>query len=1026
MKKLLLTCFVMFVAIFARAASVTATLTTAPCNHNGVLTATLSGFSGSVTVNYYMYSGSITHTGITAGTDALTGYSGAYVVIVATDASSNTASVSFSGAPPFNYQNSYTNAVCPGLGSATANVSGGTPPYTYQWYTVPGNVNVSTSNPASLPAGQYGVKITDANGCVYGSADQSDSLQIGSISSIVCSVATTTAACLNGTATVSTPTGGTAPYSYSWSTGATTSSITGLTMGSYSVAVTDAIGCTQFANGYVSQSININANTTPTPATCLQNNGAIISFGSGGTLPYSYLWSNGATTQSQSGITPGYYSVKVTDANGCIGFGGGNVGTTTPITATVAATSSACTSATGTASLTISGGTIPYSIQWFTSPAQTTATATALAPGNYSFKITDNVGCVRTGTVNVAQVNIIAPNVSVTNASCTTANGSLSSAPAGGTAPYTYLWNTGGTASSINSLLAGSYSLTVTDAIGCSKTVYPVVKSTSPVNIGLSATNASCIFTSNGAITATAFGGTAPYSYLWSNGGTTAAITGLLYTSGNHYTVVATDANGCTAEKSTSIGYNAANNSCYCTIKGTVYNDANGNCIKDAGEQGIPNIQMHCSGIGYAYTDASGAYSFLVPTGTYTVSETVQTLYPLSGCQSNNVSISLVAASGCMTAINFANSVATIHDMHLSTWNHSYYPVPGFSYSQMSILYNAGTVTETSVPVRYATDGQLFAPTFIPGSLFSGSSNYYTATYSTLAPGSSQVFYANYTVPTNIPINTSLVFKDTTVHTLPISNWLTDYTPWDNLNYVNETVVGSFDPNDKEVKPKGQTSKGYIDVQDSVLEYKIHFQNVGNYKAQNVFILDSLDTDLDWTTMRPIYQSHPCKVTITDNGVIRFAFDNINLPAQVNDDFGSNGMVVYTIKTKKNLPDGTEFKNTAAIHFDFNEPVITNTTLNTLKKGVFVETLPVKNNGFELYPNPATNTCFAMLNNNAAGNGMIKIMEMNGRVASMQAVTFQKGKQQIAIDVSNLGSGVYFVSLNSLNGAQTQKLVIIR
>ena len=116
---------------------------------------------------------------------------------------------------------------------------------------------------------------------------------------------------------------------------------------------------------------------------------------------------------------------------------------------------------------------------------------------------------------------------------------------------------------------------------------------------------------------------------------------------GKYYLTV-TDANGCKKTQQVTIGDNATSTSCYCTITGTVYADANNNCSQDGGENGIHNVQIHVSGMGYVYTNSNGVYQMQVPSGTYTVSETVQQIYPLAGCQTNHQVVNVTAASNCM------------------------------------------------------------------------------------------------------------------------------------------------------------------------------------------------------------------------------------------------------------------------------------------------------------------------------------------------------------------------------------------
>ncbi|MCB0695801.1 MAG: T9SS type A sorting domain-containing protein [Chitinophagaceae bacterium] len=1020
MKKLnlLLSITVMILVFnFGYAQSVSFTLTQAPCNANGVLTANFTGMTPPLTVVWG--NSKVVHTGVTGTSDALTGYAGQYLNLYATDANNNKVYGSYNGAPPFSYTVSATGGVCPVLGTATATVTGGTSPYTYQW-TDANSVVVSTSNPATgLQTGSYDVMITDANGCVFGSLYQWDSGQgaknayIYNTSNISYSISTTTANCTNGTATVNSVSGGTSPYSYLWSNSATTSAITGLTAGYYYVTVTDAVGCSTPKGASVQQSRQIGTNITSSPATCLQNNGSATSFGSGGIPPYTYLWSNSATTQTISGLPAGYYSVKVTDANGCVGNGARYISASTPVNVTYTTTASSCTSPTGTATLNISGGTTPYTVQWYTSPAQSGTTLTNAAPGSYSFKVTDANGCIRNGTVQIPPVSNVSVVLSTTNTTCTQQNGSINAVVTGGSTPYTYLWSNSATTSSISGLASSYYSVTVTDNLGCAVTKGSHVGVSSPVSVGLSTTNASCIFNSDGAITATPSGGTTPYTYQWSNvSGTSSTVTGL---SKGFYTVNVTDAVGCKATGQSYVSYNPNNNSCYCTITGTVYNDANSNCVKDAGEQGIENIRIHCSGIGYAYTNANGVYSFIVPSGSYTLSETVHSFYPLATCQNNSITVNATAGTNCVHIVNFANTVNTIHDMYVGTANLNC-PVPGYQYRQRLIIKNMGTVTESSVVAGYKTDGQLPAPLFSPSNLFTGSGTYYSVSGTSLNPGISHVLTLYYNTPTNIPLNTSLVFKDTAAYTGPMSNWLNDYSPWNNVDYFTPLVVGSFDPNFKEVKPQGKGPEGIISVNDSVLEYKIHFQNLGTYKAQNIYILDTLDSDLDWATLTPIYKSHDCDVTMSENGVVRFQFDNIDLPTKTTNEEASNGLVIYTIHTKKGLPNGTKFTNNAAIYFDFNEPVITNTTLNTIGD-VSVETIKRGNAGnVSVFPNP-THDIFTIRVNE--GNfSTARVMNAMGQICGV----YNLSETETQVNLSSSAPGIYFIVLQGMNGYTIEKV----
>ncbi len=1017
------------------------TLVTPACHNDGVLSATFTGLTAPVTVKWYTHGSAgttIMHTGVVGPSDALTGYSGGPISISATDALGVFDSGDYAGTAPFTIcPLTIAPGVCPAKDTLTAAVcSGGTGPFHYEWYEIATSGIVGTVNPIPVTQGNiYGVTVTDAAGCTYGSLV--DDIQIFAYETPAFTVTmnTTTAACTNGTAEPVVVGSAAAPLTYRWSTGATTHTIGSLVTGTYQVTVTDGLGCSGSAYGFVPQSVSVTAPVVPTPATCTSSDGTLIAFGTGGTAPYSYVWSNGATTQSQCGLGTGFYTVNVTDANGCIGTDGGFVGVSTPIAITYTTTPSLCTSPTGNATLTITGGTGPYTTTWFTSPVHTGVTATLLKSGNYYFEVTDAAGCKQSGTAFVPPINTISLSFLATPAVCTAANGKMTVYPVGGPAPYTYLWNTGATTATITGRQAGNHTVTVTDAVGCKSTKTYYLPSTSSVGVGVVTTPATCLYANNGVDSAWAWGGTAPYAYGWSTGGTTRTITGV---TPGPYWVYATDAAGCTTpRKYTYMSYDTTNTSCYCTIEGTVYHDGNNNCVQEVGEIGIPNTQIKISsstfGTVYTYTNASGYYSYKVPSGIYTVSQTLPAHHYLSACQINDIPLAITASTGCLNTINFADSADTTHDMHISTWNYAP-PVAGNTYSQITIVTNEGTVPEDSLLITYKPDAQFYAPTFVNSCYFSWTTNYYSAdSMPSLAPGASTRFYMNYHVPANISVGSNVTFRDTAVHLQPTSNISTDATPWNNTRLYTTQVVASYEPNFKEVSPKGSGSAGMIPHTDSVLEYMVHFQNTGAWMAENVTVIDTLDDNLEWTTLRPVYSSSPCEVTLTQNGprkIAKFVFNNINLPTRSSDEQRSSGIFTYTIHIKPTLPVGTAFRNRASIYFDYNEPVMTNTTLNTLSSSGannhVNNTTITAANSFTIYPNPAENNFSAVVSSEIAANAEMRIADITGRTMLIKAVSLQKGSQTIPVDASNLSSGTYIVTLNTGSSVQTQKLVIMK
>lgn len=436
-------------------------------------------------------------------------------------------------------------------GSVNLNVSGGTPGYSFQWSN-----GSTTQHISGLPAGSYSVTITDVNGCtdiITGIlVNQPAQSLAATLSSQV------NASCFgsnNGSLAIN-PSGGTAPYSYLWSNGQTTPSISGIAAGNYSVTVTDANGCIFNLNGLsVSQPAQPIAGTIniTNHVSCFNGNDGALSVNvNGGTAPYFYLWSNGQTSQTVSGLSNGAYHVTITDANGCI-FNSGSVSITQPSQPLQAVAGSVSNvscfgGSNGSIQLNVNGGTAPYSYLW--NNGATTSTLSGLSSGSYSVTITDSKGC----TFGINSIVVGQPAVSVA-ASLTNSvpvncyggnNGSLQVQASGGTNPYSYLWNTGSTNSSLGNVPAGNYSVTVTDANGCTFGLagLSVSQPASPLSAAMSnSTPAACFGSNDGSISIMVSGGTAPYSFNWSNGSSGQNLNNI---PAGSYSVTITDMNGCT------------------------------------------------------------------------------------------------------------------------------------------------------------------------------------------------------------------------------------------------------------------------------------------------------------------------------------------------------------------------------------------------------------------------------------------------------------------------------------------------
>jgi uncharacterized repeat protein (TIGR01451 family) len=1018
-----------FVSFQSISQTITPAVITSPCNCNGMVEYTFGGFTTfPITVNYYLANGKSIQRQIMTNKDTLKNLCQGSFNIYAYAANQSkfiTQNYNVFSVTSVNI----VDAVCPGLGSIGATLTGGASPLTYSCLDANSMMIVGTTNPVSVPGGDYVYTVKDANGCTFNilkdsSSKGGDTFTLRVSSNINYTLNSTMASCTNGTATISGITGGLAPYTYQWNNGATTASISGLIKGLYYATVTDAQGCKTQKLTYIEQNPIITTNFTATPATCVQSDGGLMGFGSGGQNPYTYQWSTGATTQGISGLKGGNYTFTVTDKNGCLGIGYAYVSVSTPIIVTNSTTPSACTSATGSAALNITGGTTPYTTTWFLSPLASGNSITSKSAGNYNFKVVDNVGCVQSGTVVIPQISTPSISMTSTNVICPAVNGAVSSSVSG-VGPFTYAWSTGSTSTNI-AAGPGCYALTVTDANSCKNVKYGCVESFPDFNVGVSSSNVSCIYTKDGSATAVA-SGTGPFTYSWSNGATTQTINNI---GQGRYYVTAKKANGCSDYSYVDIQNNATSDACYCIVKGKVYHDANNNCTLDASESGIENINMHLKGFGYAFTDASGDYAFQVPTGTYVLSQEVKSIFPMSSCQTKEYNVTVTASSGCTQTFNYADSLIPTHDLFLATMrNLRSAIVPGEVFTQRIVIKNIGNVTEASGKFGLKHDNQLLM--LNPSSELTKTSGVrldQSASFPSLSPNTLTTNYSYYQVPTNMPINTVVVFKDTVAKALPLSTeWLEDMSPWNNVNDYNDICVSSYDPNSKEVLPRGTGPKGIVSKETKQLTYTIHFQNLGTFYAKKVELIDTLDSDLDIASLSPITASHKFQTSMDDNGVVKFLFDKIYLPCEKDGGDASNGFVTYTINLKKNLPVGTEITNFADIYFDYNAPVRTNKAYTTIEATASIgsENPELEKSSFDIYPNPASEKFSTEIKTSQViKDASMIIYDLEGKAIYQWNGKLQKGENTKEFNTEKLVNGIYIINLE-LNGEKmTKKLVI--
>ncbi|MBI2271890.1 MAG: SprB repeat-containing protein [Bacteroidetes bacterium] len=420
----------------------------------------------------------------------------------------------------------------------------------------------------------------------------------------------TNAACgsSTGSATVS-ASGAPGIFTYSWSTGATGQTISGLSAGIYTVVVNDTSGC--FTNSFIvpindvgGPSVSTNVLTN---AACYNSaNGAININVSGGSPAYTFSWTTGATSEDVSGLLPGQYGVVVRDAAGCIGSYTAAINASSFFINSYELPNCSSSNSNGSATVSITGGSSPFLYTWSPSTA-TGATATGLSPGNYSITVTDSNGCSRTDAAIVSPSGRV--DGSITISGCGTFAKVVTAVGTGGNGNYFYNW-TGPPASVFNNsaiyFANGTYSVIITD-LTCSTTIAFTLPASGPT-LTINTTNISCFGANNGTATASIAGGLAPYTYSWSTGASaTTTITNL---TASTYTATITDKNSCIAIQTGTV-----------TQPSTI----TANTIPIAAACGVSNGSASVSASGgtgsFSYTwsnNATGQTSTGLAAGTYT------------------------------------------------------------------------------------------------------------------------------------------------------------------------------------------------------------------------------------------------------------------------------------------------------------------------------------------------------------------------------------------------------------------------
>jgi hypothetical protein len=456
------------------------------------------------------------------------------------------------------------------------------------------------------------------------------------------------------------------------------------------------------------------------------------------------------------------------------------------------------------------------------------------------------------------------------------------------------------------------------------------------------------------------------------------------------------------------------------SIAGSVFLDINNDGIRNPGEQLMNGFVVNSVNgpITRSSTTINGWFQHSVDTGTFITSVSVNPTYFTTRPLADTVNFTRHES---VDTVHFAlQALGNKKDLQVSL-----VPLtparPGFGASYRIVYKNVGNSIVLTDTVQLIKDSrQTFGAIAPAANTTSGDTlRWFISSINPLDSGSLTVNVTNHTPP-------ALTINDTLVLKASIAPVLGDENPADNTAPLRQLVTGSYDPNDKTEMHSGYVTPDEIATKH-FLTYLIRFQNTGTDTAINIHVRDTLDSRLDWSTFEMITASHPHTISITDHNKLNWSFNNIFLPDSNINEPKSHGYIAFRIKPKSDWQIGDSIKNKASIYFDFNLPVITNTSHTVLKVMMVtpvndINRLPFK---VSIFPNPANSTAVIKMEGRINGNLSWRLVNMNGSVVMNRnyGVINRTGFNQ-EINVQKLAKGIYFLTVNNANKAETYKIVV--
>lgn len=447
----------------------------------------------------------------------------------------------------------------------------------------------------------------------------------------------------------------------------------------------------------------------------------------------------------------------------------------------------------------------------------------------------------------------------------------------------------------------------------------------------------------------------------------------------------------------------------------TYFNSITGNIRFDTDNDGCDNTYVLVSNLLVesndgvntygTFTNKDGDYKVYVPEGNYVSTPIINVSNYTIAPSIQNSSFTGVGNTDtlnyyCITpSVSINDAIITI--LPLSDAR------PGFDADYKLVIQNSGT-NSLSGSIIFQFDDTM--QTFVSASQSpqNQTSDQLTFDYNDLTPFEPLeiALTMNTFTPPTVNGGDLLVFNATASQT-------GDVTPGNNSYFLNQTVINSFDPNDKKVL---QGEEVTINDIDHYLDYIIRFQNTGSASAIDVRIKDELNDKLDWTTFTPTSMSHDGTIQITNGKDIEFIFEDINLPDRTSDEEGSNGYIAFKIKPKADVQVGDIVTGEANIYFDYNLPIITNTVNTEIVNNALSVSENKIEDSFKIYPNP-TNDKIYISTNTGVNIEKIKIYSVAGKLL------LEDNSAAKVINLKSFLKGIYFLNIVSEKGSVTKRVI---